>query len=287
MPRGRLGVRCAYAHALELTHPGACLILAVPCTASAQSHPHGHACAVMSAHSHVCAQSRPHTHGRPCTQVKQFAQLHSVHVWFVAHPKQLAGWKGEPPNLYDISGSAHFVNKADNGLVVHRDFHTAFEEPKSSQSHSLDTPQGRLSQLLEQPTCCRIIIRKVRDHLPELMLAAQIPSHYTAAAAAQLARSCAALPFSEPTGVTHGDFTLLQCVSAPCRSRLPRPVPNECPFSALITVTRTRADSSLVLLAHPPVTGTARECACAHAWARRSSRETLLRWHAVCTQATR
>jgi hypothetical protein len=38
----------------------------------------------------------------------------------VAHPKQLQQWRGEAPNLYDISGSAHFINKADNGLVVHR-----------------------------------------------------------------------------------------------------------------------------------------------------------------------
>lgn len=29
-------------------------------------------------------------------------------------------WKGDPPNLYDISGSAHFINKCDNGIVVHR-----------------------------------------------------------------------------------------------------------------------------------------------------------------------
>ena len=29
-------------------------------------------------------------------------------------------WTGDPPNLYDISGSAHFINKCDNGIVVHR-----------------------------------------------------------------------------------------------------------------------------------------------------------------------
>ncbi len=45
---------------------------------------------------------------------------YDVHVWFVAHPKQLQSWKGDPPNLYDISGSAHFINKCDNGIVVHR-----------------------------------------------------------------------------------------------------------------------------------------------------------------------
>lgn len=54
------------------------------------------------------------------TRVKRFAQAAGVHVWFVAHPRQLQQWRGEAPGLYDISGSAHFVNKADNGIVVHR-----------------------------------------------------------------------------------------------------------------------------------------------------------------------
>lgn len=54
------------------------------------------------------------------TKIKRFAQHHDVHVWFVAHPRQMRDWKGDPPNLYDISGSAHFINKCDNGVVVHR-----------------------------------------------------------------------------------------------------------------------------------------------------------------------
>lgn len=29
-------------------------------------------------------------------------------------------WVGGPPSLYDISGSAHFINKCDNGIVIHR-----------------------------------------------------------------------------------------------------------------------------------------------------------------------
>ncbi|XP_022845854.1 twinkle homolog protein, chloroplastic/mitochondrial isoform X2 [Olea europaea var. sylvestris] len=54
------------------------------------------------------------------TKIKRFAQHHSCHVWFVAHPRQLHNWVGSPPNLYDISGSAHFINKCDNGIVIHR-----------------------------------------------------------------------------------------------------------------------------------------------------------------------
>ncbi|KAF2317938.1 hypothetical protein GH714_041261 [Hevea brasiliensis] len=54
------------------------------------------------------------------TLVKRFAQHYACHVWFVAHPRQLHNWIGGPPNLYDISGSAHFINKCDNGIVIHR-----------------------------------------------------------------------------------------------------------------------------------------------------------------------
>jgi twinkle protein len=54
------------------------------------------------------------------TRIKRFAQHYDVHVWFVAHPRQLHNWKGEMPGLYDISGSAHFINKCDNGIVIHR-----------------------------------------------------------------------------------------------------------------------------------------------------------------------
>jgi twinkle protein len=56
-------------------------------------------------------------------KVKRFAQLHDVHVWFVAHPAKMPrdGNSLPPPTLYDISGSANWANKADLGVVVHRD----------------------------------------------------------------------------------------------------------------------------------------------------------------------
>jgi twinkle protein len=57
-------------------------------------------------------------------KVKRFAQHHAVHVWFVAHPAKMQrenGGSRPVPTLYDISGSANWVNKADVGIVVHRD----------------------------------------------------------------------------------------------------------------------------------------------------------------------
>lgn len=52
-----------------------------------------------------------------------FAQMNDVMVILMAHPtKQSKNKDGviEAPTLYDISGSANFFNKADFGLVVHR-----------------------------------------------------------------------------------------------------------------------------------------------------------------------
>jgi twinkle protein len=59
-------------------------------------------------------------------KIKRFAQAHGVHVWFVAHPQKMQRDKDTGkipvPTLYEISGSAHFVNKADIGIVVARDW---------------------------------------------------------------------------------------------------------------------------------------------------------------------
>ena len=58
-------------------------------------------------------------------KVKRFAQAHGVHIWFVAHPaKMQRDPKGKipVPTLYDISGSANWANKADFGVVIHRDW---------------------------------------------------------------------------------------------------------------------------------------------------------------------
>lgn len=58
------------------------------------------------------------------SKVKRFAQNHGVHVWFVAHPAKILpdkDGKRRVPTLYDISGSANWVNKADIGIVISHD----------------------------------------------------------------------------------------------------------------------------------------------------------------------
>lgn len=63
-------------------------------------------------------------------KIRRFARLHGIHIWIVAHPKNLTkpvsngkentGDKYPPPTMYDISGGAHWRNKADNGICVDR-----------------------------------------------------------------------------------------------------------------------------------------------------------------------
>ena len=56
-------------------------------------------------------------------RLTNFAQRNDILIILMAHPtKQPKNKDGviEAPTLYDISGSANFFNKADFGIVVHR-----------------------------------------------------------------------------------------------------------------------------------------------------------------------
>ena len=56
-------------------------------------------------------------------KILRFAANYGVHVWLVVHPKQQMKDKTgkiPAPSLYDMAGSAHFVNMCDNGVVIHR-----------------------------------------------------------------------------------------------------------------------------------------------------------------------
>lgn len=60
------------------------------------------------------------------TQLKEFVLKTDIHLFLVAHPKKLQKDRETDQfpvaTMYDISGSAHFFNKTDNGISVHRDF---------------------------------------------------------------------------------------------------------------------------------------------------------------------
>lgn len=58
-------------------------------------------------------------------KLTNFAQINDVLVILMAHPSKRPKTKDgaiEVPNLYDISGSANFYNKADYGIIVHRNY---------------------------------------------------------------------------------------------------------------------------------------------------------------------
>lgn len=59
------------------------------------------------------------------TLIKEFALITGTHIFIVAHPKKLQkdnSGQFPPATMYDISGSAHFFNKTDNGVSVYRDY---------------------------------------------------------------------------------------------------------------------------------------------------------------------
>lgn len=62
--------------------------------------------------------------GRAIRQLKRFAKSFQVHVMVVAHPTKSvkdADGNYKMPTLYDIAGSANWYNKADLGVIVHRE----------------------------------------------------------------------------------------------------------------------------------------------------------------------
>jgi twinkle protein len=71
--------------------------------------------------------------GQALKQVRQFSRSHAVHTWVIGHPTKL--YKRDDgsypaPTLYDMSGSANWRNKPDNGVIIYRpstDNHDAVE----------------------------------------------------------------------------------------------------------------------------------------------------------------
>ena len=70
-----------------------------------------------------------------------------VHIILVAHPAKLQKVNGKYliPSLYEISGSANFYNKADIGIVVHReDADTTTIKVQKSRYHDIIGKPGEV-----------------------------------------------------------------------------------------------------------------------------------------------
>jgi twinkle protein len=62
--------------------------------------------------------------GQVLTSITNWCREKHCHIFIVAHPAKLArdsSGKRPVPTPYDVSGSAHWYNKADNVITVHRD----------------------------------------------------------------------------------------------------------------------------------------------------------------------
>lgn len=74
-------------------------------------------------HSRSSAANETSHISESLTKIRRFARLYDIHIWIVAHPTKLekkANGKYPVATPYDISGGAHWRNKADNALSIYR-----------------------------------------------------------------------------------------------------------------------------------------------------------------------
>lgn len=69
--------------------------------------------------------------GQLLRKLKLFAVKHDVLVVLVAHPRKMDknGQQYNVPRMYDISGSHHFFNVPDWGIVIHRTYQDGINDP--------------------------------------------------------------------------------------------------------------------------------------------------------------
>jgi twinkle protein len=99
--------------------------------------------------------------GRAIKAFKRFARTMQVHLILVAHPTKQKKENGEflMPSLYDISDSAHFYNKADLGVVVHRN---------GDGDSIIKTQKSRYHEILGEPGAVLMAYGKDTRHFVEM-----------------------------------------------------------------------------------------------------------------------
>lgn len=82
------------------------------------------------------------------SKIRRFCWTHKVHAWIVAHPTKLRKEPGEKeypvPTPYDVSGAAHWRNKADNCITVYRSMK---EETQAVQIHVQKIRKKRIGKV--------------------------------------------------------------------------------------------------------------------------------------------
>lgn len=75
---------------------------------------------------------------RILVKLRTFARQMGVHIILIAHPRKMSKLLDgtyEIPTAYDISGSAHFYNVADNIMSVYREFHSEDSDRSTTHVH--------------------------------------------------------------------------------------------------------------------------------------------------------
>jgi twinkle protein len=75
---------------------------------------------------------------RILVKLRSFARQTGIHIILIAHPRKMQknqDGQYEVPTAYDISGSAHFYNVADNILSVYREFHNSDDDVSTTHVH--------------------------------------------------------------------------------------------------------------------------------------------------------
>jgi twinkle protein len=96
-------------------------------------------------------------------KLKRFILSRGVHCWLVAHPtkpQKLRDGSTPTTSLYDIAGSANFVNKADIGIIVRR------REEKGAHLTDIDVKKVRFKQV-GQPGKSTLIYDRVTGQYRE------------------------------------------------------------------------------------------------------------------------
>jgi len=102
--------------------------------------------------------------GRAIKRFKRFAKAFHVHLVVVAHPTKIRrdeSGKTPMPSLYDIAGSANWNNKADVGIIVHRenDDDTIIKVAKSRYHTQIGVPGAVRMQFCRDDLRYREMVR--------------------------------------------------------------------------------------------------------------------------------
>lgn len=89
--------------------------------------------------------------GRAIKRFKRFAKAFQIHLVIVAHPTKIRkdeNGRTPMPTLYDIAGSANWNNKADVGIIVHRETEddTVIKVAKSRYHTQIGVPGAVMMQ---------------------------------------------------------------------------------------------------------------------------------------------